>query len=122
VITIRQVFGIAVLIAILASIAAVGWAVPWKNIWKYLDEETDDRPAWVRTDGHTYRVALFPELFKTIGSRYGGDGKSTFAVPNIEEYDYLANDRFGAILLHRCIATRDLRDNSPAATLGWCER
>jgi microcystin-dependent protein len=57
-----------------------------------------------------------------IGNQFGGDGKSTFAVPKIEEYDFLENDRFGTILLRRCIATRDLEDRSPAATLGWCKR
>jgi microcystin-dependent protein len=75
----------------------------------------------VRTEGQVYKISLFPELFEVIGSQYGGDGTSTFAVPRIEEYDYLANDRFGAITLYRCIATRKLRDNLPAATLGWCK-
>jgi hypothetical protein len=118
----RQILGTIIAAIIVFVIAVIIWLIPWKNIGRFLDKELDERPAWVRADGQIYKIALFPELFEAIGSEYGGDGKFTFAVPKIEEYDYLANDRFGATTLYRCIATRKLEDNSPTATLGWCER
>ena len=117
----RPVLGVAILVVI----ALLGWFHPWRYLGGIVGQsiraESDDRPAWVQTDGRTFNVRLFPELFKVIGNEHGGDGKSTFAVPKIEDYDYLANDRFGTIMLYRCIATRDLEDNSPAGTLAWCK-
>jgi hypothetical protein len=118
----RPVLGIALLVAI----ALAGWLVPWRYLAstaaQFVRAEADDRPAWVQADGRTFNVRLYPELFKVLGDRYGGDGKSTFAVPRIDEPDFLANERFGTVLLYRCIATRDLADYSPAGTLAWCTR
>ena len=34
-------------------------------------------------DGTVYNIAEYPELFAVIGNTYGGDGVSTFAVPNM---------------------------------------
>ena len=37
---------------------------------------------WLRCDGSTYNISEYPALFAVIGTKYGGDGKTTFAVPN----------------------------------------
>ncbi len=34
-------------------------------------------------DGGPRRISAYPDLFKVIGTRYGGDGVSTFAPPNL---------------------------------------
>lgn len=37
---------------------------------------------WLLADGTVYQISLYPKLFAAIGSRYGGDGTATFAVPD----------------------------------------
>lgn len=39
--------------------------------------------SWLRCDGTLYSIQQYTTLFALIGSHYGGDGKSTFAVPNL---------------------------------------
>ena len=39
---------------------------------------------WATCDGSPRTVAEHPELFKAIGAKYGGDGKTTFALPNFQ--------------------------------------
>lgn len=34
-------------------------------------------------DGRTYNIQSYPALFTLLGKTYGGDGKTTFAVPNL---------------------------------------
>lgn len=38
---------------------------------------------WLRCDGSTYNISEYPALFAAVGTKYGGDGKTTFAVPNL---------------------------------------
>ena len=38
---------------------------------------------WQFCDGQTYPISENESLFQLIGTRYGGDGESTFAVPNL---------------------------------------
>lgn len=38
---------------------------------------------WLLCDGSIYTVTAYPRLFAVIGNRYGGDGVSNFAVPDI---------------------------------------
>ena len=38
---------------------------------------------WLLCDGTVYTAAAQPKLFAVIGNRYGGDGVSTFAVPDL---------------------------------------
>lgn len=38
---------------------------------------------WLLCDGTLYQVSSYPRLFAVIGSTYGGDGISTFAVPDL---------------------------------------
>lgn len=39
---------------------------------------------YVRCDGDTLNIADQPALFAVIGTTYGGDGTTTFALPNLE--------------------------------------
>ena len=39
---------------------------------------------YAEADGRLLSVAQFPSLFAIMGTRYGGDGSTTFALPNIQ--------------------------------------
>lgn len=44
----------------------------------------DTEPAgWLRCNGTEYLIADYPELYAVIGTSYGGDGATLFAVPNL---------------------------------------
>src|SRR5262245_17908790 len=38
---------------------------------------------WLECNGQLLRIADFPELFQVIGTKFGGDGQLSFAVPNL---------------------------------------
>jgi microcystin-dependent protein len=38
---------------------------------------------WLAADGSTYQISAWPDLFNAIGNTFGGDGQTTFAVPNL---------------------------------------
>jgi microcystin-dependent protein len=38
---------------------------------------------WLLCDGAAYEIASFPKLFAVIGTRYGGDGVTSFCVPDL---------------------------------------
>jgi hypothetical protein len=40
-------------------------------------------PGWFQCDGGLLRCADYPELFSAMGNVHGGDGVTTFAVPNL---------------------------------------
>ncbi|PXA91710.1 phage tail protein [Nostoc sp. 3335mG] len=64
---------------------------------------------WLVCDGTTYSVQQYSQLFAVIGRTYGGDGTTTFAVPNLQGValvhqgkgegltDYALNQSAGAI-------------------------
>lgn len=39
---------------------------------------------FVRCDGSLLRVSEYPALFSVVGTTYGGNGQTTFAVPNMK--------------------------------------
>jgi microcystin-dependent protein len=38
---------------------------------------------WLPCDGQTLSIQLYTALFSLLGVRYGGDGRSTFNLPNL---------------------------------------
>ncbi len=38
---------------------------------------------WLSVNGQTLAIASFPDLFSAIGTTYGGDGTTTFQLPNL---------------------------------------
>ena len=50
---------------------------------------------WLLCDGQLLQIMQYQALFSLLGTTFGGDGKSTFAVPN-------------------------LKSNAPAANLQYC--
>jgi|SRR4051812_5314480 len=44
----------------------------------------EDAPdGWAACDGQMLDPAQYPQLFQLIGARYGGDGQTTFALPDL---------------------------------------
>lgn len=41
---------------------------------------------WILCDGSLYSIQQFPALYSILGTRFGGDGKTTFKVPNLSSY------------------------------------
>ena len=41
---------------------------------------------WTPCDGQKLLVKDYPELYKTIGTRFGGDGKTTFQIPDMGKH------------------------------------
>lgn len=39
---------------------------------------------WVMCQGQTLSITAYPALYALLGNFYGGDGKTTFAVPNLQ--------------------------------------
>ncbi len=111
---------------IVAALALAAYFTPWHALLAYpvkTIEASDDGPPWLPLEGEVLSTEGYPALFRVLGNRYGGDGKSTFSLPKVSDedgHDFLANAQFGSRLLYRCIATRDLEDHTPAGTMAWC--
>lgn len=39
---------------------------------------------WLPCNGATYQMQQYTALYSLIGTKFGGDGKTTFAVPNMQ--------------------------------------
>lgn len=55
-------------------------------------------PDWLLCNGTQYSVGDFAALYSLIGTVYGGDGRSTFAVPNLKGFVVAAPDPTQRIL------------------------
>ncbi len=38
---------------------------------------------WMTADGSTLQISSYPSLFSKLGTRYGGDGRTTFSIPDL---------------------------------------
>lgn len=47
---------------------------------------------YLRCDGSIYQRSLYPELFQLLGNRYGGDGITSFGVPNLPSTSMICYD------------------------------
>jgi microcystin-dependent protein len=56
---------------------------------------------WTTCDGKILQVNSNPALFSLLGTRFGGDGRTTFAVPDLSKASPNPNLRY-------CIALRGL--------------
>ena len=39
---------------------------------------------WMPCDGATLQISQYTAVFSLVGTTYGGDGKSTFSLPNLK--------------------------------------
>lgn len=58
---------------------------------------------WARCEGQQMVLSQFTPLFSILGTKYGGNGRTTFALPKIAPIK-LSND----CLLHYCINLRGI--------------
>lgn len=42
---------------------------------------------WMRCDGQLLPIGQWTALFSILGTSYGGDGRTTFALPNLPDVD-----------------------------------
>jgi microcystin-dependent protein len=50
---------------------------------------------WVVADGSLMQIALFPALFSLIGTTYGGDGRTTFGLPDLRGRVIISSSQAG---------------------------
>jgi microcystin-dependent protein len=48
---------------------------------------------WLVCDGTTEQISSYPDLYKFIGTRYGGDGKTNFGLPDLRGVFVRGTDR-----------------------------
>ncbi|RMG74478.1 MAG: tail fiber protein [Chloroflexi bacterium] len=56
---------------------------------------------WVRCEGQILQVSQHDALFSLLGTMYGGDGRTTFRLPDLK-------DKAPARYLHYCIALQGI--------------
>ena len=56
---------------------------------------------WVFANGATLQIADYPKLFAIIGDLYGGDGVTTFAVPEYNGRTAVGKDDMGGVVAGR---------------------
>lgn len=69
--------------------------------------------AWLPCDGRLLPAAQHPELFAVIGGAFGGDGSTTFALPDLRADALFAAG--GELLAHPCICEQGQYPISPSA-------
>lgn len=52
---------------------------------------------WMTCEGQLLQIADYTELFSLIGATFGGDGRTTFALPNLKGKEQVKG-------MHYCIA------------------
>lgn len=59
---------------------------------------------WILCDGSQYSIQQLPALYSILGTRFGGDGKTTFKVPNLSSYAIMGWGQ-GPTLTNRMFST-----------------
>lgn len=77
------------------------WLVPVGTGHDWWGAETNIPKGYVLADGTTYPIAKYPRLGKLFGSTYGGDGVTTFAVPDKRGRTSVGKDNMGGTAQNR---------------------
>ncbi len=66
----------------------VGAVIPFAGLTGSSGDHVSNVQAagWMVCDGSTLDVSQYPELFSALGFQYGGDGSSTFKIPDYRGY------------------------------------
>lgn len=56
---------------------------------------------WLSCEGQILQITQYQPLFSLIGATYGGDGRNTFALPNLRGAEPVPNMKY-------CIATQGI--------------
>ncbi len=57
------------------------------NFYPYANPDPD----WLACDGKILNISSYPALFQLIGNKFGGDGISNFALPDLRGAEPLPN-------------------------------
>ena len=71
---------------------------------------------WVRAAGQIMPIGPHHILFSLLGNRYGGDGKTTFALPDLQSVELVSRDEHGRKPVEKvrwCIAMKGLYPMRP---------
>ena len=49
---------------------------------------------WMFCDGKMLQISMYTAVFSLVGTTYGGDGKSTFALPNLKGKEPIAGSSY----------------------------
>jgi microcystin-dependent protein len=79
---------------------------------------------WLLCDGSTYNISSYPLLANAISNKYGGDGETTFSVPNLQSHFISGCAGYGSSFLNLVSGTEyynlqsnDLPTHSHSGTL-----
>lgn len=79
--------------------------IPTGGLIPYAVPGNSPPPGFLLCDGSTYNVGAYPALAALLTSTYGGDGVSTFAVPDLRGRVPAGLDDMGGIAANRLTAT-----------------
>jgi microcystin-dependent protein len=59
------------------------------------------QPGWLLCDGSSYDPRAYPKLYAVLGTTWGGDGVSTFAVPDLRGRTLISRGEFTGVITLR---------------------
>jgi microcystin-dependent protein len=59
------------------------------------------QPGWLLCDGSSYDPRAYPKLYAVLGTTWGGDGVSTFAVPDLRGRTLISRGEFTGVITPR---------------------
>lgn len=72
--------------------------------------------SWITSDGRSLRIMEYQALFALVGWKFGGDGQSTFAIPDLRNNPY--NFQYYTVASSGIYPTRGDRGGGPSAVAG----
>lgn len=86
------------------------------------DSAATSAPAgWLFCDGTVYLIANYPALFASISNVYGGNGTTTFAVPDVRGRTRAGKDNMGGVAANRLTAVGSGINGTILGTSGGAE-
>ena len=78
---------------------------------------TPNRVEWIECDGSVYNISDFPDLGAFLGSTYGGNGTTTFGVPNTYDTGRFLRSRTASVTLGTSQSNQNAAHTHAAGTL-----
>lgn len=107
----------AALLAVAAPPPARAESEPYLGEIMFVPFSYCPSPYFWEADGRTLPIAQFVALFSLIGTRYGGNGQTTFKLPNLRKQVVAEEKRTGGKIVTRplmaCIAVYGIFPQMP---------
>jgi microcystin-dependent protein len=62
-----------------------------------------DQPGWLLCNGDTFLITAYPELYAALGITWGGDGITTFAIPDLRGRALISEGEFTGVITLRTV-------------------